>query len=374
MILKDLKCILKTVFLLFGLLSLSNNVLDAQTLEWAFFQEDGTIENCTSETDCESSIQCYTLMYTPNVSGTMTSYTLGFLGLCPPSGDVYLSNLSGSCTMSDNTSYTQLCDDFGMFNLITSGNTGSVEIVAGEVKAIHQVCFTINEGETLNIQEDVITQLSVSVDLETGESIFELLDFSSIDLTINDCDQSLPVDLTSIEVRSMPEEGILIDWIASLDFYTERYEIEWRSNEIKDFTTIKTFFPASSTLSSEIEHQEFLHKNPEEGYNYYRISIFDDNGGHITSKIVSEIWDDEDVTTFNLHPNPTDRNLEITIYEQMSSPGLIIISDVSGKSILKEKLVIERSKSIDVSQLKSGVYVLSIIFDGNISSSRFVKY
>ncbi len=135
--------------------------LKAQQLEWQFAPKDTITGNCTSMTSCKQDQVCYFLKYTPSYTGTVTSYTLGFVSNCTGATDPVFN--AASCIITDNSNIVDACGFVGSFLLQVSG-TGSLNVDAGVPVLLHEVCFDLGDGEVLTMVEDEVTQLTVSVD------------------------------------------------------------------------------------------------------------------------------------------------------------------------------------------------------------------
>ena len=72
---------------------------------------------------------------------------------------------------------------------------------------------------------------------------------------------------------------------------------------------------------------------------------------------------------FAVAPNPTTDFLNITASDNTQATNFII-SDLSGKIILDE---VNRDNKIDVRQLSSGIYILSVISNDIVIKSKFIK-
>src|SRR5690606_38484075 len=51
--------------------------LMAPDMRWILLDEDDSTGTCQSQSDCDDDSICFGLQYTPNVTGTLTSYTTG---------------------------------------------------------------------------------------------------------------------------------------------------------------------------------------------------------------------------------------------------------------------------------------------------------
>ena len=126
----------------------------------------GTTGSCVSNTDCCTNTYCYGLEYKPGVTGDLTSYTTAFFVDCIGTGSPVITN--ATCVMTDASAIVNGCVDFDLIQLQCSGNAGSLDVVSGVPVILHQVCFTVPAGTTLNILEDEISDLTTSVDLAGG--------------------------------------------------------------------------------------------------------------------------------------------------------------------------------------------------------------
>ena len=160
--------------------------LSAQTLEWKFAAQDSIAEACTSLTNCGSNEVCYFLEYTPSVTGTLTSYTMGFIANCLGGNDPV--EYYNSCVINDNSQVINGCAQFDSLLIQLSG-VGGISVVAYEPIIIHQICFDLSDGDELNIKEDEISGITANIDsIDSQNSIAEVMDFEPILLTNDVCE------------------------------------------------------------------------------------------------------------------------------------------------------------------------------------------
>jgi hypothetical protein len=135
---------------------------------WIELFPDPSYGACLSETDCCEDIICYGLEYTPGASGIITSYTTGFFTECLSGMTPLVSN--ASCTMIDNSFQINECmsTDSILFNCSAYDSLNFLAVTMGEPVILHQVCFRLVPGQSINISEDHITDLSVGLDQGGG--------------------------------------------------------------------------------------------------------------------------------------------------------------------------------------------------------------
>lgn len=161
------------LFKKFNLLILTATFICTVTISYATIPEmrwvllpAGTNGTCVSNTDfCENTF-CYGLEYTPGITGNLTSYTTAFFVDCVMGGSPIITNTS--CTMIDQSMITNGCVDYNLIQINCSGNSGQLDITAGVPVIIHQVCFSLPPGVSLNVAEDEVTDLTTSYDLPDG--------------------------------------------------------------------------------------------------------------------------------------------------------------------------------------------------------------
>lgn len=158
----------------------------SQTIEWKFAPKDSIDGTCASLTDCSAGNVCYFVEYTPAITGTLTSYTMGFISNC--NGSNQPVNHSASCVITDNSNEIDACAQIDSMLIQLSG-FGSVSVVADEAVVLHQICFDLAEGEILNIRKDPTLDITTNIDsLGTQDPYTEIIDFDAIALTNEVCD------------------------------------------------------------------------------------------------------------------------------------------------------------------------------------------
>ncbi len=161
-----------------------DNAIDEEsTMRWVLQSASSTNGSCTSTTDCCTNTLCFGLEFTPATTGTLAAYTTGFLSDCVLDASPVVSN--SSCVMTDNSSDIDGCASVSQTLINSSGNGGSLSVVAGVPVIIHQLCLTIPAGQTVTLVEDAVTDLSASIDLPAGGSTTEFPTYSTTNLEGN---------------------------------------------------------------------------------------------------------------------------------------------------------------------------------------------
>jgi hypothetical protein len=82
--------------------------------------------------------------------------------------------------------------------------------------------------------------------------------------------------------------------------------------------------------------------------------------------------EDENLNTFKIKSNPVNQNLELN-FSQNLLEGKLLILDLLGKSVISSTVNNSSSALIDVSSLKSGLYIVKISAENSTQSKRFIK-
>jgi len=137
-----------------------------------------------------------------------------------------------------------------------------------------------------------------------------------------------------------------------------------RSGEgFRYMSTLNTHFG----IGSDTEIEEIVIKWPSGTVDV--ISNPDINTSHLIIEGQSLGVNDNRITSISLSPNPTANNLTITYKENLIGSQASII-DVSGRLI---QTVTLSSNTLNVSELKSGVYFLNISINGRLATLKFIK-
>jgi hypothetical protein len=77
-------------------------------------------------------------------------------------------------------------------------------------------------------------------------------------------------------------------------------------------------------------------------------------------------------SNYNLYPNPTNSLLSIT-FKNENFNGTLEVYDMIGKKVMSQSIGSNKLISIDISNLKKGLYLLKISFDGKSETKKFIK-
>lgn len=76
-------------------------------------------------------------------------------------------------------------------------------------------------------------------------------------------------------------------------------------------------------------------------------------------------------SSFNIYPNPSSSVLNVALKNGMTN-GTLEVFDMLGKKAMSQTLNSDNFRSIDISNLNSGLYLIKISFEGNSETKRFI--
>lgn len=160
---------------------------------------------------------------------------------------------------------------------------------------------------------------------------------------------ALPFELLHFEASYTASQAVELDW----NILSQYKKIElWHSQDAASFVLL--------TSGTEMNH--FIHTDPAEGYNYYRLRIIDENDEEFFSPVRS-IWAGSSAT-MQVYPNPSSGKIYIASFS-----GSITLQDLWGNAISCDVSDEHTIRSIDISGLPKGIYIIKGV-SGDIVENR----
>ncbi|MCE7044584.1 SdrD B-like domain-containing protein [Dyadobacter sp. CY312] len=168
--------------------------------------------------------------------------------------------------------------------------------------------------------------------------------------------QPLPVTLTSFTAKKGEGLTTILNWTTTAETNSEKFEIQ-HSTDAKVWNVIET--TTAKGESSELTRYHYAHTTPLSGENLYRLKMVDRDGTFAYSKIESVSF-----IIASLYPNPaTDKiNISGVVSGEVSKVTLL---GLDGKTVYTSNKLVEGV--IDVKNLKTGTYILSITLKNGTS-------
>lgn len=183
------------------------------------------------------------------------------------------------------------------------------------------------------------------------------------------CPVTLPVELASFTGKALDNKQSLLNWTTVSETMSSHFEIEY-SLDGEHFDYIGT--QRSEGYSTIPNHYQFPHKTASYGQNYYRLKIVDIDGQFEYSEIINvhhqtEKW-------VNLYPTLVDNQTIHLDFKESVANSDIQIFDVQGKQVFSKQFGNNHSKEVQLGNLSSGIYFVSIKSGSLVETERiFVK-
>ncbi|MDQ6478061.1 choice-of-anchor A family protein [Dyadobacter sp. LHD-138] len=173
----------------------------------------------------------------------------------------------------------------------------------------------------------------------------------------------LPVTLTSFTVSNEGNQAVL-NWETTLETNSDRFEIQ-HSTDAKQWNFVGTV--VSKGESKELAHYQFVHSNPVNGKNYYRLKMTDLDGTYAFSRVRDVSVNG--VAALAVYPNPVINQATIATQDWNNVKEIYLINAAGKRMALSAS-----SDKIDLSQVGAGIYVLQVNqLNGATSTAKIVK-
>lgn len=350
-----------------AILCLMASLTQAQTMRW--IPAPDKTGTCPNKPGSKEKTWSYDLEYTPAVSGVLTSYTTGFLLSCTTEGTPVAKNQSR--VMTSKSREISGCNTMGAVLMNSSGNSGDAvhnTIKAGVPVILHQICLTVPAGEVITVQEDVVTDLTTSIDLGNGLITTEFPTYEPITVGKHKYDEGRPMVLLDFKSSPAGELVSQLDWSTSLVTNTSHFVVE-RSTNGSDFLPIGTMEVGEKT--DHISSYQYFDKEAVVGANYYRLMQINAEGKNEYSPVrIVNFAPKTFLVTYT--PNPANEYLQVDIQSPTGIKNIRLV-DASGRIVMDEK---DNNKNfnvrLDVKKLASGIYTLIVETESDSYSDKVV--
>ena len=178
----------------------------------------------------------------------------------------------------------------------------------------------------------------------------------------------LPVKLQSFTATNKAT-SVDLKWNVALESGIINYEVERSADGVK-------FDKLNSINAKNLASYNLNDNTPAKGSNFYRLRINEINGVFSYSDIVKVEIAGTALNINSLYPNPVTSFVKLNIGNDAASKASISVLDISGKVILTDNVSLIAGiteKTINTSNLKSGIYILKLNGSGQSVSVKFIK-
>lgn len=180
----------------------------------------------------------------------------------------------------------------------------------------------------------------------------------------------LPVSLTGFEGRNSRNQNVLT-WQVEDELNFDRYELE-RSTDGQKFVSLATI-PAASKNKYTYRDTDISDRHP---VYFYRLKMIDIDGKFTMSSVI-KINNQAPGWRVSATPNPFINGIRITIESSVKGNATILISDMTGKGLIKETVLFNAGTNTfelkETASFSRGTYLLSIQSGGEVQTMKIIK-
>lgn len=331
--------------------------LVAQDMKWV--PSDIAGGGCELLTDCALSTVCYNLQYTPGNSGILTSYTTGYIATCN-NGTINVTH-NMSCVINDKSREIYACEQNTLL-INSSGNTGQLKVEKDHPIYLHQVCFEVSDFQGIEMKEDPVTGLTVSLDIQNGE--YETDKARLVKSTVRNgqfpCKilGAINLDLEKSDITTLD-----LEWNSVKSLDEGEYHIS-RSYKGGAFVEI------AKVPSSEVKADYGVYTDADlrSGEYQYKVTYIVD-GEEIESNITSESIELD--AGLKIYPNPAS-NLVNIIFNDGGEQAQLKIFDVENRLVFNGKIDPSRINKMQLNEFIPGTYIISVKGDFETLQDKFI--
>ncbi|MCB9809321.1 T9SS type A sorting domain-containing protein [Candidatus Nomurabacteria bacterium] len=196
---------------------------------------------------------------------------------------------------------------------------------------------------------------------------FNVSGFSDIYLHGSEHNVPLPVELLSFEAKAIDNSYIQLDWVTATEINNEGFEVQ-RSTDGIHFGQIGW----SNGHGNSNEIHDYVYQDHYVASNvtyYYRLKQIDYDGQFEYSSIKSaKVIKYLDAQQYmRIYPNPTEDILNIESFYRITD---VKVYSILGTEVFVQKALSPRASQLDMSDLSSGMYIVTI----TSSESRTISY
>lgn len=187
------------------------------------------------------------------------------------------------------------------------------------------------------------------------------------------CSAALPAQLINFNGQLQNNGTVILQWETMNEDKVARYEIE-RGTTTSNFVYLgKETSKGSSTSTQRYNH---LDKNPNDGVNYYRLKVVDEDGKYTYSKIISVVTTTTASHISSLYPNPAQTTLHMDLNLAKAERASMQILDMTGRVVMERSALLQKGMNnvdFDLHAIAKGQYMIRVALSSGVLVSKFSK-
>jgi hypothetical protein len=185
--------------------------------------------------------------------------------------------------------------------------------------------------------------------------------------SINSTSSPLPITLISFTAILVNSE-VKLNWSTAAEINNAFFTIQ-KSKDESGWEEV-VIVPGSGTTSI-TQFYSAVDEQPFTGISYYRLKQTDIDGKESISPIVS-VKRTEEISNISIYPNPASNQL--TVRFQSFGNYQCAIENMNGQTVRNPISVTGNETQMDVSRLKTGIYFIHILHNGQSETKKVMIY
>jgi len=183
-----------------------------------------------------------------------------------------------------------------------------------------------------------------------------------------------PFPISMVNLKAIPKFNTYIEltWTTNVEINSDRFEVE-RSTNGTNFAHIPSMNVTANHFPSDYSKND-LNVQPNVRY-YYRVKMLDIDGTYKYSNIVDAMLSGGQTTLGSVYPNPTNKEINISIYSVGNNDFNFVIYNAIGQAVWKKDVQAVSGENVftcDLADLAYGTYEL-VVKDGDGALKGAVK-
>ncbi|MCC9166748.1 T9SS type A sorting domain-containing protein [Pontibacter harenae] len=180
----------------------------------------------------------------------------------------------------------------------------------------------------------------------------------------------MPVELLHFTAKASTNNTVNLNWATASEKDNDFFAVE-RSMDGKNFTEVARVKGAGSTSSR--TNYTFTDNRPYSGTSYYRLKQVDFAGTFEYSSLQAVSLSSSQQIVLSVYPNPAQgKNVDLLVQGlEMSEEATVLVTDLTGKRIINQPLQ-EHAVTLATSNLKSGIYIVSLVSKSGTQTQKLV--
>jgi len=305
---------------------------------------------------------------TSNYEDTYDGYKMGYTA-----GSIATATRTNSSKLSFNAiAPVSTTDTIVVYTYLSSSVATSYSLNFNGVSSFDPQYVLILRDKYLSTYTNLLINRTYS--FSTSPSVAASYDQNRFEIIFMNS-SALPVTLANLSADKQADKTVLVKWSTASEINNSHFILE-HSSDGNNFSQLSVIKGAGN--SSVVKNYAFVHQNPVNGTNYYRLTQVDFNNNNNQSYVVTVDMTQQQLGNVTLFPVPANNSLNIDFGNSNFAGDVSVkIYDMVGREITNKIFTVNGKNQIstlDISDLMKGYYFVSISSSNGVEQNiKFLK-